>query len=82
MSGGVKKFCQMTNLTMLNDVSSTKCALELVPGLVDAGVPHGDENGPRTLDQKCTHTTLISEENGRVGMVNSQHKGQIRCERM
>ena len=63
MSGGVKKFCQMTNLTMLNDVSSIKCAVELVLGFVDFGVPHGDKNGPGTPDQKCTHTMLISGKN-------------------
>ena len=38
----------MTNLTMLNYVSSMKCALKSVPGLPEVGVPHGDEDGPRT----------------------------------
>ena len=43
----------MTNLTMLKDVFSIKCALELVPGLVDVGIPHGDKNGPRTPAPGC-----------------------------
>ena len=36
-----KKF-QMTNFTMLNNVSSMKYALISVSGLADVGVPHGD----------------------------------------
>ena len=38
----------MTNLTMLNNISSMKFALKVVPGLPDVGVPHGDGDGPRT----------------------------------
>ena len=45
---GVRKNIQMTNLTMLNTISSMKFALKLVPGLPDVGVPHGDGDGPRT----------------------------------
>ena len=41
-------FFQMTNLTMPNNVSFMKCALKSFPGLPEAGVPHGDEDGPRT----------------------------------
>ena len=48
MSGGVRKICQMTNITLLNDVSSMKYALKSFPGLPDVGVPHGDGDGPRT----------------------------------
>ena len=39
----------MTNFTMPNIISSMKNALKSVPGLADAGVPHGDEDGPVTL---------------------------------
>ena len=42
-----KKF-QMTNFPMPNNISSVKYALKSVPGLADAGVPHGDGDGPRT----------------------------------
>ena len=45
---GVWKKFQMPNLTMPNNFSSMKYALELVPGLADVGVPHGDGDGPRT----------------------------------
>ena len=38
----------MTNLTMLNNISSMKYALKSVPGLADVGFPHGDGDGPRT----------------------------------
>ena len=41
-------YIKMTNLTMLNNVSSMKCALKSFPGLPDVGVPHGDGDGPRT----------------------------------
>ena len=37
----------MTNLTMLNNISSMKYAPKSVPGLADVGVPHGDGDGPR-----------------------------------
>ena len=43
-----KKF-QMTNFTMPNNVSSIKYSLKSVPGLADVWVPHGVEDGPRTL---------------------------------
>ena len=39
----------MTNFNMPNNVSSMKYALKSVPGLADVGVPHGVEDGPRTL---------------------------------
>ena len=45
---GVRKFFQMTNVTMPNNISSMKYALKSVPGLADGGVPHGDEDGPGT----------------------------------
>ena len=38
----------MTNLTILNKFSYIKYALKSVPGFADVGVPHGDEDGPRT----------------------------------
>ena len=44
---GVKNF-QMTSFTMLNNVSSMKCALKSVLGLRDVEVPLGDGDGPRT----------------------------------
>ena len=47
LEGARKKF-QMTNLNMPNDFSYTKYAKKSVPGLADVGVPHGDEDGPRT----------------------------------
>ena len=34
---------------MLNNIFSMKYALKSVPGLADVGVPHGVEDGPRTL---------------------------------
>ena len=89
MSGGVKKFCQMTNLTMLKDVFSIKCALELVPGLVDVGIPHGDKNGPRTPAPGCRskmHAYHVDQWGNLKctwgGMGNCQPKGRIGCERM
>ena len=47
--GRVWKKFQMTNFYMPNNVSSMKYALKSVPGLADVGVPHGVEDGPRTL---------------------------------
>ena len=44
---GPEKF-QMTIFTMPNNISSMKNALKSVPGLADAGVLHGDGDGPRT----------------------------------
>ena len=38
-----------TNFTVPNNISSMKCSLNLVPGLADVGVPHGVEDGPRSL---------------------------------
>ena len=49
MSGEVRKKFQMTNFTMPNNNCSMKKALKPIPGLADAGVPHGDEDGPGTL---------------------------------
>ena len=49
MSGEVKKKFQVTNLTMPNNSCSMKYAHKSVPGIADAGVPHGDEDGPVTL---------------------------------
>ena len=48
MSGEVRKKFQMTNFTMPNYSCSMKFTLKEVPGLADVGVPHGDEDGPRT----------------------------------
>ena len=39
----------MTNFHMPNNVSSMIDALKSVPGLADVGVPHGVDDGPRTL---------------------------------
>ena len=39
----------MTNLIIPNNFSFIKYAEKSVPGLADVGVPHGDEDGPRTL---------------------------------
>ena len=39
----------MTNFTIPNNSCSMKYALKLVPGLADVGVPHGVEDGSRTL---------------------------------
>ena len=39
----------MTNFALPNISCSMKYALEPIPGLADAGVPHGDEDGPGTL---------------------------------
>ena len=44
---GSGNFFQMTNFTMLNNISSMKCSLKSVPGLADIGVLHGDRDGPR-----------------------------------
>ena len=65
---GVRKKFQMTNFTMTNNISSMKYTLKTVPGLADAGVPHGDADDPMELhpegpDQKSRHTTLISMKN-------------------
>ena len=38
----------MTNFTMPNNISFMMYALKSVPGLADAGVPHGGGDGPRT----------------------------------
>ena len=42
-----KKF-QMNDFTMLDSISSMNYVLKSVPGLADVGVPHADEDGPRT----------------------------------
>ena len=47
MSMGSAKI-QMTNLTMLNNMSLMKCALKSLSGLADVGVPHGVGDGPIT----------------------------------
>ena len=39
----------MTSSTILNNISSIEYAINSVPGFADAGVPHGDEDGPVTL---------------------------------
>ena len=44
---GQKNF-QTTSFTMTNNISYMKCALKLVPGLADVGVPHVVGDGPRT----------------------------------
>ena len=49
MSGEVRKKFQMTKYTMTNNSCYMKYAQGSVPGLADAGVPHGDEDGPVTL---------------------------------
>ena len=43
------KKLQITNFYRPNNVSFMTHALKSVPGLADVGVPHGDEDGPRTL---------------------------------
>ena len=46
---GVRKKFQMTYFTLPNNNTSfMKYTLKSVPGLADAGVPHGDGVGPRT----------------------------------
>ena len=47
--GRVWKKFQMTNFYRPNNISSMKYALKSVPGLADVWVPHGVEDGPRTL---------------------------------
>ena len=47
--GRVWKKFQMTTFYMPNNVSSMKYALKSVPGLADVWVPHGVEDGPRSL---------------------------------
>ena len=47
--GGSGKSFKMTNFYMPNNVSSMKHALKSAPGLADVGLPHGVEDGPRTL---------------------------------
>ena len=47
--GWVWKKFQMTNFYMPYYVFSMKYALKSVPGLADVWVPHGVEDGPRTL---------------------------------
>ena len=39
----------MTSFIMPNNVFLIKQALKSVPGLADVGVPHGDEDHPRSL---------------------------------
>ena len=39
----------MTYFTIPNNSSSMKYTLKSVPGLADVWVPHGVEDGPRTL---------------------------------
>ena len=46
---GVRKKFQMTYFSLTNKTSFMKYALKSVPGLADAGVPHGVMDGPRTL---------------------------------
>ena len=48
MEGVWTKF-QMTNLTIPNNFFLKKYAPKTVPGVADAGDPHGGEDGPRTL---------------------------------
>ena len=56
MEGVWKKF-QMTDFIMPNIIYSIKCALKLLPGLADVGVPHGDgdghNSGPRVRIKKA-----------------------------
>ena len=47
LKGSGKKF-QMTNFTMPYNIFSLKFAPKSVPGLLEVGVPQGDEDGPRT----------------------------------
>ena len=49
--GRVWKKFQMTNFYMPNNFSSMKCVLKSVPCLPDAGVPHGDGDGPQSYTQ-------------------------------
>ena len=50
LEGGLEKVSidMPCNFDMLNNVSSMIYVLKSVPGLADVGVPHGDEDGPRT----------------------------------
>ena len=45
---GVWKKFYMTNFEMPNNISSMNYALKSVPGIADAGVPHGNGDGSRT----------------------------------
>ena len=47
MAGRSGKNIKLTNFTMPNNMSSIKYALKSAPGFADAGVPHGDGDGPR-----------------------------------
>ena len=58
----------MTNLTIPNNFFLKKYAPKTVPGVADAGDPHGGEDGlpelrPEGPDQKSTHATFISMKN-------------------
>ena len=48
---GVRKKFQMTYFSLTNKTSFMKYALKSVPGLADAGVPHGDGDGPQSSTQ-------------------------------
>ena len=55
----------MTNLTMPSKIFFMKYAPKTVPGVADAGDPHGGEDDlpelrPEGPDQKYTYATLIS----------------------
>ena len=62
MSGGVTKKVQMTNFIMLNNVFLIKRALKSVPGLADAGVPHGDGMDPRAQPRCLRGPEKISND--------------------
>ena len=49
MCGACLKKSQITNFYMPNNVSSMKYAVKSVHGPADVWVPHGVEDGPRSL---------------------------------
>ena len=58
---GQEKF-QRTNFTMPNNISSMKHALKSVPDPDDAGVPHGDGDGPQSSTQMSEGSGNISND--------------------
>ena len=63
---GVSKKFQMTNLNMLNNISSMKYALKSVPGLADIRVLHGEGDQP----QSCTLTLMVGGVRKKFQMTN------------
>ena len=70
--GGVRKNFQLTDLSMPNNVFSMKCDLQSVPGLADAGVPHGVDDGPIALapgarSKNCAYHVVQHEKLKELG---------------